>query len=154
MRKKLIFASIVDYSLIAIVSSTLFLLLRLDEWKFAKSITVEEGITYKADVCSIVIFLLLFVVVSAGMLLALSIKDLAFRNASIGKKIFGLVVVDRYFKCPSKKQLVKRGLYILFEGFSVAICDFINRGDFESWELERFGTRVIEKKFWEKISKS
>lgn len=81
------------------------------------------------DLISWIIFLLLYI-----------IKDLLFKNQSIGKKIFNLYVVDKNNNKPSPIKLVLRNILILLWEldvilillFGCKLCDFI------------FQTKVIE----------
>lgn len=81
------------------------------------------------DLISWIIFLLLYI-----------IKDLLFKNQSIGKKIFNLYVVDKNNNKPSSIKLVLRNILILLWEldvilillFGCKLCDFI------------FQTKVIE----------
>ena len=80
----------------------------------------------------------------------LAFKDFLFKNQSIGKKIFNLIIVDNNWKIPSRKTLLKRGLlmplgYVIFlrNGFKISVV--------EEWEIDVLKTRVIDKGLYEKL---
>lgn len=90
---------------------------------------------------------------SIGMLciiLALMFKDFVFKNASIGKKMMGLIILDKAFDVPSAKTMIKRGALMYTWGFVMfAYCKVVSDMRFEDWELDFFGTRVVDKKRFE-----
>ena len=76
------------------------------------------------------------------------LKDLAFRNASVGKKIMGIEILSRDFLHPKALVLVKRAVFtttIVYYKFLRAI--FIDKNYIElfDWESSELKTIVIEK---------
>ena len=149
MTKKLVLAGFIDCSLVSIVSSMVLLCNRLGEWNFFKSTNQSESVTFTIDTSAVVKFIVLFFTIVLGVFAAIAFKDFVFKNASIGKKIVGLIILDRNFNIPNKKTIVNRSIKVLFEGFPMIICDLIDKGDYARWELEYLGTRIVDKKLFE-----
>ena len=77
-------------------------------------------------------------------------KDIVFRNASIGKKIVGLVICNKDGSLPDFKILVKRAFLMYSVGyyyFLKGLCiDKIYFSELVYWEENTFGTKVINSK--------
>ena len=86
-----------------------------------------------------------------GMLL---VKDLVFRNASIGKKIMGIAIYDENWQVPKIKTMLKHSLIMPFAGFALASkAKFIDGNLIQVFDFERdrIGTQVIDKKIYRKL---
>lgn len=84
-------------------------------------------------------------------------KDVIFRNASIGKMIFGLRVFDNNWKKPGIWALIKRAVVMSTAGFVLyKILNWIKKDKlwFMEWELNTLKTRVIERKVYKKLKES
>ena len=79
-------------------------------------------------------------------------KDVLFRNASIGKVIFGLVILDTNWKRPGIWTLIKRTPVMLTVGFVIFRIKK-DRSWFLEWELATLKTRVVERKIYKKLKK-
>ena len=81
------------------------------------------------------------------LLLCITCKDFLFRNASLGKMILKLQIVDCDGEIPRVKAMLKRGLLMPTWGYITWIRSFFVSGfDIIQWEAEHFGTQVIEKR--------
>ena len=81
-------------------------------------------------------------------------KDLAFRNASFGKKLMGIVVFDDRWQVPQRLILVKRTVLMSTVGFCLAWKAKFIDGSIISlfdWESQCLKTQVIERKVLKKI---
>jgi len=86
-------------------------------------------------------------------------KDLLFKNASLGKKIMGLMIVDADGRISGYKEIMKRGVLINSWGYmSLVKTVFSGEGSFkeweENWEIDHLKTRVIEKAHFVGVSHS
>ena len=84
----------------------------------------------------------------------LSIKDLAFRNGSIGKKIMGIAIYDGNWRAPKIKTMLKHSLIMPFAGFVLASkAKFIDGNLIRVFDFERdrIGTMVIDKKLFKEF---
>jgi len=79
--------------------------------------------------------------------------DLVFRNASIGKKLMGFIVVDDKWKKPSVGKLVKRRLLMYSIGWLVFIKMGFDLKKLAIWEYDHVHTRVVEKKVYMELKK-
>ena len=79
--------------------------------------------------------------------------DLVFRNASIGKKLMGFIVVDDKWKKPSVGKLFKRKLLMYSIGWLVFIKLGFNVKKLAIWEYDHVHTRVVEKKGYMELKK-
>ena len=93
-----------------------------------------------------------------SILSAITFKDFVFKNASLGKKIMGLIILDGNWNVPDRKLMRKRGYRMMVEGFSKYAVYHVFRLDmldadlgFEKWEFEKCGTRVVDKKVFAKL---
>ncbi len=81
-------------------------------------------------------------------------KDIVFRNASIGKKILGIVIYDKQWRAPKCTLLFKRAAIMLTVG-CVKLWKIFHFGDsyitLMDWEREKLGTVVIDKKVYKKL---
>lgn len=78
----------------------------------------------------------------------LCIKDIVFRNASIGKKIFRLAVVNEEMKPPSPVKLMIRAFIMTTVGYILFWKNIILKEDMSSlvsFEKDKLKTMVIEK---------
>jgi len=81
-------------------------------------------------------------------------RDLIFKNKSIGKKIIGIEIYDKDWKNPSGFLLFKRSCMMLGIGYFLLLkIIFIsgNKMEFFEWETQNFGTRVIDKKIYRQL---
>ncbi|MBQ9744291.1 MAG: RDD family protein [Clostridia bacterium] len=77
------------------------------------------------------------------------LKDFAFRNKSIGKKLLGIEIYDQNWEIPKFSLIVKRTIFMLTAGYILFLkIIFIsgNKMEIFDWEEEKFGTKVIDKK--------
>ena len=86
-------------------------------------------------------------------------KDLLFKNASLGKKIMGLMIVDANSCVPGYKEIMKRGILINSWGYmSMVKTVFFGKDSFkeweQNWEIDHLKTRVIEKAHFVGVSHS
>lgn len=81
------------------------------------------------------------------VLIPLSLRDIVFRNASVGKLIVGVRVYDEYWKPPKFTKLIIRGAFMLLFALPLEAKYHFRDGDAtalldKEWEL--FRTRVVE----------
>ena len=93
---------------------------------------------------------------SWGLLLIIPFlfKDLIFRNASIGKKIMGIVIYDNDWKSPSIKKMLKRSALMYTIGYVLLFKHKFVDGQIIhifDWERNVLGTRVIDKKVFKEL---
>ncbi len=84
----------------------------------------------------------------AIIIILYSCKDLAFRNASIGKMLMGLEIYDDKWCRPSPIILIKRFFWLNFEGTILAWKAVYVDGDYGrifNAEYRRLKTRVVSK---------
>ena len=82
------------------------------------------------------------------------IRDVFFRNASLGKKILGIAVYDEEWKAPKLLLLVKRSAVLTFIGcFMIYKAKFVDGSYISLFDYERdhFKTQVVDKKVLEKL---
>ena len=84
-------------------------------------------------------------------------KDFTFRNASIGKKLNGLIILDSEWKKPSIINMIKRAVIMQTLGCVVfmkyrAVNDNWEY-DFVAWEYDKIKKRVIERKAFLEMNK-
>lgn len=123
-----IVAAIIDYFLIALIFVCIGFL-ELPSWFYSLEFDT-------------------FTIPSIGMLLLICCvisKDLMFKNASIGKKIMGLVIVDLEGSIPSATLIIKRGFIIHTIGYLTLLLHLRTNLDFVKWEAERIRTKIIKK---------
>lgn len=125
IRRKRIIAVIIDHFIVC------FVLLFLDDISKA---TIIPSIPSSLDIVLVV--------------LMLSLKDFTFRNASVGKMIMGLRIVDEKGKRPAFNVLIKRGFLMPTLGFIkfYKAFFFTEYTDFIDWERDFFHTQVVLKK--------
>lgn len=100
---KRFFAFVIDYNLIFIIGDALFLI--------SPSFSVEYLLRPSIKMFSVIGVALGII----WFLLAFLCKDILFGNASLGKKIFRLQVLDRTTgQKPTVRQLVLRNVFLLF----------------------------------------
>lgn len=73
-------------------------------------------------------------------------KDLLFRNASLGKKLMGLAVLDQSGNMPTVRAVLKRGCVMQTLGYVTFIRYCFTKDDIAQWEMQALGTRVVCKK--------
>lgn len=90
--------------------------------------------------------------------LPLIIRDFWFRNASLGKKILGLVVVDDNWLTPRFSTIVKRSAFTATLGFALLTKLKSENHDKKQivfsemeWECRHLRARVVEKKAYNKL---
>ena len=84
------------------------------------------------------------------------LRDLVFRNASLGKIIMGLRIYDDKWEKPSVFAIIKRSAITSFGGMAVMYKELFVNGNFISvfdLEANHAHTRVIDKKVYETIKK-
>ena len=84
-------------------------------------------------------------------------KDCIFKNASIGKKIFGIRIYSKTWQPLSPFSIFKRNVVMLTIGYlmyfkSKALNPTSGMLDLIDWERKRLGTVVIEKDIFQKLS--
>ena len=78
-------------------------------------------------------------------------RDFIFRNASIGKKLLGLIIYDNNWNAPSFLLLFKRSFLISTVGYVLLLkAKFVEGSviNFFHYEREKIGTSVIDKKIY------
>lgn len=78
-------------------------------------------------------------------------KDLLFGNASLGKRIMGIIILDDKWQVPTKVKILKRGTMKTFMSLFVYSKMSVSGGNFEGWELSRMGMRVVLKSTFEEL---
>ena len=78
-------------------------------------------------------------------------KDVVFRNASLGKKIMNLIIVDNEWDIPSIKTLMKRGILMPTWGYVTLIKNLSGNFSIENWEIDNLKTRVIDRNMFQKM---
>lgn len=142
MKLRIILALIADCFIIcAIVALPTVLLGPL---KFNIIEPVSDNIVF--NITAIAMFLV-YAAVGFGAIGSLySLKDLAFRNASIGMRMMGLMILDKDFNTPPRRLLIKRNLRIFHE----QDWELFFHGNKEDFMLKReynkFGTIIVERK--------
>ena len=129
---KRFFAEIIDYFIIGL----LFVGLEnfnLPEWFYGISFSIAD---IPIDIPSIGVLIVIVLI---------STKDLLFRNASVGKKIMGLVIVDDKRNIPNIKNMLKRGILMPTLGYIIFITSAFDKDYFEMWELNTLKTMVVNK---------
>lgn len=88
----------------------------------------------------------------------LCIRDLVFRNSSIGKKIMGLIVVNANWTTPDVLTVIKRTTVTASLGYMLLFRLRALNEDWETalfaeleWEYTRLKTRVVEKEVYKKL---
>ena len=74
------------------------------------------------------------------LIITVCCKDLVFRNASIGKKLFKLSIVDANGEIPSRLTIIKRNFFMQTFGY---ILYHISKERLIEWEEEKLHTKVI-----------
>ena len=134
-------ADFIDYFLIALIL-VMCGVSELPSWVFS--------LDFKISVVPVSLPSFGFFIIS----LPIVFKDFVFGNAGIGKKIMGLVIVDKDNQKPTTKVLIKRGIIMpLFGSLMFAKYSGTKNG-FEDWEMRKIGTKVIAKKDLEKCDKN
>lgn len=91
---------------------------------------------------------------SIGYAILLSVfflKDIVFKNASIGKKIMGIQIFDERWENPSFFRLIKRSFMISTVGFAKMWKTKFMSGEILTifdYEREKLGTSVIDNKVY------
>ena len=88
------------------------------------------------------------------LLIPFFFKDLVFRNASLGKKLMGIIIVNEEWQAPQRKTIVKRAIMMSTVGFCLAWKGKIVDGtpiELFGWEREKLKTQVIDRKVLERI---
>ena len=80
------------------------------------------------------------------VLLLIIFKDFVFRNASVGKKIMKLRIVDENWNIPSFKLMLKRGFMMQTVGYATYIKYCFLGGDIVDWEMKCLRTQVVSLK--------
>ena len=92
---------------------------------------------------------------TAFLIIPFFFKDLLFKNASLGKIIFGLRIYDKNWEKPKLRVLTLRAAYTFTMG-CVKLQRLIMLGgsyiEIFDWEREKFGTCVIDKKVYRKLA--
>ena len=91
------------------------------------------------------------------LFIPLFMRDVVFKNASIGKKLMGICIYDKEWKKPSFKKLVTRSFCTATVVFAMMYKAIFADGNFLlpiDWELNKLGTRVIDKKVFKKLNET
>lgn len=133
---KRIFAAFIDYFVIA---SILFFCSasNFSSWVWSFSIAIND-----ISVISFPSFGFLIVIIP------LFFKDVLFRNASLGKKLMGLVILSEDGVSPPIKVIVKRGIIMATIGYINAIkfMLLLDYSAFVDWELSHLKTKVVDRR--------
>ena len=70
---------------------------------------------------------------------------LVFKNASVGMKITGLEILNKDFKRPTVKQIVRRQIKMPLWNIK-KFAFFFSGESIDNWELEKLGTQVVRVK--------
>ena len=88
------------------------------------------------------------------MLIPFFCRDFVFRNASLGKVLFGIAIYDKHWKRPTFKTLFIRSVAVSSVGYVLLWKSIFVNGEFISifdFERDRIGTQVIDKKIYRKL---
>ena len=91
---------------------------------------------------------------SVGFVLLIVIfcfKDVLFRNASLGKKIMNLIIVDNEWNIPPVKTLMKRGILMPTWGYVTLIKNLSGDFSIENWEIDNLRTKVIDRYLFQEM---
>ena len=106
---------------------------------------IQPGFKFNMEIPKLFFFL---------MVIPFFIRDVFFRNASLGKKILGIAVYDEEWKAPKLSLLVKRSAVLTFIGyFMIYKAKFVDGSYISLFDYERdhFKTQVVDKKVLEKL---
>lgn len=82
------------------------------------------------------------------LLIPFFFKDIVFRNASVGKKIMGISILNKDGSIPDFKLLIKRAFLMTGIGYIYAWKGFFIDKKYYSalieWEEKSFGTSVVD----------
>jgi len=81
-----------------------------------------------------------------AVLFLIALKDFLFRNASLGKKIMGLCILDENGTVPNVKIMLKRGFFMQTAGYVTYLRYCFSDGDIVEWELQHLKTQVVSQK--------
>ena len=132
MTKRML-AEIIDYSIFGFLM-VIFRVSELPEWVFTLKFNIG---VIPATLPSFGSFLIVIPII---------FKDFVFGNAGIGKKIMGLVIVDKNNQKPAFKVLLKRGIIMPFLGTVMFAINSGTQYGFTDWEMKKFKTKVVTKK--------
>ena len=142
MKTRMIFSNIIDLFIIGFVVATVTMI--FGSFSFELVRFDSNGIVIK--IIPIVSFLVYAIVIFGALSVLYALKDLTFKNASIGMKIMGLMVLDKDFNIPDKKLLIKRGFRMFFQR-DLEFALYKNKEHYViKWEYNRFGTITVNKK--------
>lgn len=133
-------AVLIDYFLIGFILVACGLS-HLPKWVWSFTFSIGGGIPVSLP--SFGIFILL---------VPIAFKDFLFRNASLGKRIMGLCIVDDKGNVPTYQTMLKRGCVMPIWGYTTFMRSKFSDVDFEDWELKRLKTRVVDKKDFQKMN--
>ena len=142
MKIKKKFALLIDcFLIVSIVVGAMFLFGNFN-FRIFKTESGRVIISLADALCFLVYSFVVFILLT----LLFSMKDLTFKNASIGMKIMGFMILDKNFNVPSKKTLIKRNLRF-FAQRDIEYAIYRNKEMFSlKWEYNRFGTVTVDKK--------
>lgn len=81
-------------------------------------------------------------------------RDILFKNASLGKFLFGIAIYDKSWKQPSFRLLFIRSVVVNTVGYFLLWKAIFIDGDFISiidFERDKFGTRVVDRKVLKRL---
>ncbi|MBQ8719985.1 MAG: RDD family protein [Clostridia bacterium] len=87
-------------------------------------------------------------------IIPLFLRDILFRNASLGKVLCRISVYDNDWKAPSLWLLIKRSFLTATIGYGIFMkSKFIDGGivSLFDWERDALGTRVIDKRVYKEL---
>ena len=87
-------------------------------------------------------------------IIPLFLRDIFFKNASLGKVLCRIAIYDSDWKAPSLLLLIKRSFLTATIGYGIFMkSKFIDGGvvSLFDWERDTLGTRVIDKRIYKEI---
>ena len=95
-------------------------------------------------------------IIALSLMLLQLLRDLLFRNASLGKMIMGLRIYDDNWEKPSVFAIIKRSAITSFAGLAIMYKAIFMTGNYLTLfdcEANYAHTRVIDKKVFKKLKK-
>ena len=83
-------------------------------------------------------------IVLPAIYVLMAFMPLTFKNASPGMKLLKLKIVDENGNCPSKKQIIKRGIQSPRWASANFKCLLLGE-DTSEWELKNWGTCIVHR---------
>ena len=82
-------------------------------------------------------------IIVALLVLAYIFSPLIFGNASPGMALMGLVIVDKNYKAPGTKAIIKRQLLLPYATFRGGFALVFHDDDYSLWELKYLKTMTV-----------